>query len=285
MITPIDETGQIDVLSVTKIIKRFEACDVSPLLMGTTGEGYSLSNEQAIKLVRTVANTPHQGMTVYVGLNGSSLSEQLKLAHQLTLLDADVLVVTLPPYYALSGEQIYRYYTTLADRMPVPLVIYNIPSTTHQSIPVDVVKKLSQHPNIVGMKDSERDLGRMEACIALAKENPRFSYFCGWAAQCANSLELGADGIVPSTANYVPELFAELYYETLVHNMAAARRLQTKTDRIAHIYQAGRPLGGQLAALKVMMAHEGLCQPYMLPPLTCLTKTEEQEIISKLKFK
>ncbi|MDR0894190.1 MAG: dihydrodipicolinate synthase family protein [Prevotellaceae bacterium] len=284
MITPIDEAGQIDMLSVTKIIKRFGACGVSPLLMGTTGEGYSLSGEQAIKLARTVINTPHENMVIYMGLNGSCLSEQLRLADHLTLLDADVMVVTLPPYYTLTAKQIYHYYRTLADRLSAPLMIYNIPSTTHQSIPLGVVKQLSEHPNIVGIKDSERDLERMEACIKLARDNAGFSYFCGWAAQCVNSLEMGADGIVPDTGNYAPEMFADLYYKVLTHNMTTARELQTRTDRIAHIYQANRSPGESLAALKVMMTYAGLCQPYMLSPLTRLTPQEEQDIIAKLKF-
>ncbi|MDR1003509.1 MAG: dihydrodipicolinate synthase family protein [Prevotellaceae bacterium] len=284
MITPVDEVGQIDMLSVTKIIKRFAACGVSPLLMGAAGEGYSLSNEQVIKLARTVINTPHENMIIYMELNGSCLNEQLRLADQLTLLDADVMVVTLPPYYALTAKQMYHYYRTLADRLSVPLMIYNNPSTTHQSIPVEVVKQLSEHPNIVGMKDAERDLGRMEACIRLAHNHADFSYFCGWAAQCANSLEMGADGIVPATGNYVPELFADLYDKVLTHDMTAARTLQVRADRIARICHADRLPGESLAALKVMMTHKGLCQPYMIPPLTRLTPEEEKDIVARLKF-
>ena len=173
----------------------------------------------------------------------------------------------------------YEYYHTLADCITGPLMLYNILATTHMSIPVDVIRRLADHPNIVGLKDSERDLERMAQCIEIAKGRDDFAYFCGWAAQSAHSLELGGNGIVPSTGNYVPEMFSQLFDAAVAGDMETANRLQDETNEIAKIYQKDRTLGQSLTALKVMMQTKGLCEPWMLMPLTRLPAEEEQKII------
>ena len=174
-----------------------------------------------------------------------------------------------------------NYYSRLADSIKGPLMLYNIAATTHMSIPVDVIERLSHHPNIVGLKDSERDMERMEKCIQIAQNRDDFAYFCGWAAQSARSLELGGNGIVPSTGNFVPGMFKQLYDAALAGDMDTANRLQDETNEIAKIYQAGRTLGQSLTALKVMMQTRGLCTPDMLMPLTRLSEAEEAEIAEK----
>lgn len=283
MVTPVTDDGALDVAAVKRIIEFFAAAGVSPLLMGTTGEGNSVSAADGLLMVETAAKTAAGRILIYAGLTGNCFSEQLAQAEAYTRAGADVIVATLPSYYALTSEQMYGYYKTLADRITGPLMLYNILATTHMSIPVEVVKRLSDHPNIVGLKDSERDLERMEQCIAISKERDDFAYFCGWAAQSARSLAMGGDGIVPSTGNYVPEMFAQLYEAALKGDTATADHLQDETNEIAKIYQAGRTLGQSLAALKVMMQTKGLCGTAMLMPLTPLSDTEKQTVLDALK--
>lgn len=282
MVTPVTEKGSLDVAAVERIIEFLASNNVAPLLMGTTGEGNSVSASDGLLLVETAAKTARGRVVIYAGLTGNCFSEQLSQAEAYTRAGADVIVATLPSYYALTEEQMYNYYKTLADNIKGPLMLYNILATTHMSIPVDVIKRLADHPNIVGLKDSERDMERMEQCIAISRDREDFAYFCGWAAQSAHSLALGGDGIVPSTGNYVPDMFSELYEAAVAGDATTAERLQNETNEIAKIYQAGRTLGQSLAALKTMMQTKGLCDPWMLMPLTRLTAEEEQSIKAKL---
>lgn len=249
--------------------------------MGTTGEGNSVSTIDGQELIATAVKAAEGKITIYAGLTGNSFIEQLKQAGYYSASGADVIVATLPSYYALTAEQMENYYKRLADSIKGPLMLYNIAATTHMSIPVDVIERLAGHPNIVGLKDSERDMERMEKCIAIAKNRDDFAYFCGWAAQSAKSLELGGNGIVPSTGNFVPGMFRKLYDAAVAGDMETAYRLQDETNEIAKIYQAGRTLGQSLTALKVMMETRGLCSPDMLMPLTRLTEEEESEIKAK----
>ncbi len=278
MVTPVTASGALDVAAVERIIKSFVEAGVSPLLMGTTGEGNSVSASDGALMVQHAVRAAEGRITIYAGLTGTCVSEQLAAAEVYVKAGADVIVATLPSYYALTPEQMTAYYLTLADNVKGPVMLYNIKATTHMTIPVEVVAELSKHPNIVGLKDSERDLERMDACIAISREREDFAYFCGWAAQSAHSLELGADGIVPSTGNFVPGMFRELYEAAVAGDMETANRLQQETDEIAKVYQAGRTLGQSLTALKVMMQTRGLCEPHMLSPLTRLGADEEQSI-------
>ena len=278
MVTPVTEAGKADLDAVERIVEFFASAGVSPLLMGTTGEGNSVPREEAARLVARTARTAVGRITVYAGLNGCCTQEHIESARLYRKLGADVIVATLPAYYALTPEQMYGYYERLANGIDAPLMLYNIKATTHMSIPVEVVRALSGHPNIVGLKDSERDLDRMTACLVISKGNDGFAYFCGWAAQSAFSLAHGADGIVPSTGNIVPEMFGRLYEAAVSGDVAEAERLQRETDAIAKIYQEGRTLGQSLAALKAMMHVKGLCEPWMLSPLTRLEAEEEREV-------
>lgn len=283
MVTPVTAAGEIDLDAVERIINSFVESGVSPLLMGTTGEGNSVSADQAAAFVKKTVETAKGKITVYVGLNGCCTKEHIESANRYHKLGADVIVATLPSYYALTDEQMYTYYKTLADHITAPLMLYNIKATTHMSIPVEVIRRLSVHPNIVGLKDSERDLDRMKECIEISLNSNKFTYFCGWAAQSAHSLELGGDGIVPSTGNFVPKMFSDLYDAAVRGDMETANRLQDETNAIAKIYQEGRTLGESLTALKVMMKVDGLCDPYMLSPLTRLTPEQEAEITERTK--
>ena len=281
MVTPVTQDGRLDTEAVKRIIQFFVNASVSPLLMGTTGEGNSVSQADGQLLVETAVNAAEGRILIYAGLTGNCFVEQVRQAEVYTALGADVIVATLPTYYALTDEQMYEYYHTLADCITGPLMLYNILATTHMSIPVDVIRRLADHPNIVGLKDSERDLERMAQCIEIALGRDDFAYFCGWAAQSAHSLALGGNGIVPSTGNYVPDLFRQLYEAAVKGDTETANRLQDETNEIAKIYQKDRTLGQSLTALKVMMQTKGLCEPWMLMPLTRLTAEEEQIIKEK----
>ncbi|MBQ1221148.1 MAG: dihydrodipicolinate synthase family protein [Alistipes sp.] len=277
MATPV-KNGSVDLEATAAIIRSFVEAGVDTLVMGTTGEGNSVPQKEGIEMVRKAVETAQGRITIYAGVTGMCLKEQIAQIEGFKEAGADVAVAVLPAYYALEEEQMVAYYTALADASPLPLMLYNILATTHLSIPVEAVRKLAAHPNIVGLKDSERDLERMEQCIAVAKSREDFTYFCGWAAQSAHSLELGADGIVPSTGNFVPKHFQALYEAAVAGDMAEANRLQELTDRMAKVYQAGRPLGKQLAALKCIMAREGLCGKEMFAPLTMLSDEEYASI-------
>ncbi len=283
MVTPVTKDGDIDVKAVERIINNFAANNVSALLMGTTGEGNSVSVAQGVKMIEAAAKAAAGRITVYAGLAGNCVSEQMEAAKKFIAAGADVIAATLPCYYALTPAEMLKYYTDLADALTVPLMLYNITITTHMSIPVDVIEKLSHHPNIVGLKDSENNLERMEELLRLVADRDDFAYFCGCAANSAKALALGADGIVPSVGNYLPKMYADLFEAGVKGDTALAEKLQQETIEIGKINTEGLTLGQSLAGLKVIMQMVGLCDTYMLPPLIELDENTVKRIQEQAK--
>ena len=152
MVTPVTNKGELDVPAVERIVTFLGKNNVSPLLMGTTGEGNSVSDSDGLLLVETAVEANRKlatPVTIYAGLTGNCFSTQLRQASTYTDAGADVIVATLPTYYTLTPQQMFEYYKTLADCITGPLMLYNILATTHMSIPVDIIRQLSDHPNIV----------------------------------------------------------------------------------------------------------------------------------------
>jgi 4-hydroxy-tetrahydrodipicolinate synthase len=172
------------------------------------------------------------------------------------------------------------YLEELANNVPVPLILYNIPITTKQSIPLEVIEKLSYHPNIAGIKDSERGIERLEESLTLWKNRKDFVHLMGAAVQSAHALLNGSDGIVPSTGNITPTLYSEMYHAALAGNTAKVEELQLKTNIVSEIYQKDRLLSQSIPALKAMMAIKGICQPYAMPPMQTVS-TREMDSIRK----
>ncbi len=279
MVTPLTKELDIDVDAVGRIVENFAKNNVSALIMGTTGEGHSVPVGHGVKMIEAAAKAANGRITIYAGLAGNCVIEQMDAAKQFIAAGANAIAATLPCYYALTPTQMYEYYKGMADFLTVPLVLYNIAATTHMSIPLDVIEKLSHHPNIVGLKDSENNIERMEEALKMFRDRDDFAYFCGCAANSAKAMSLGADGIVPSVANYYPKIYKDIYEAGLAGNTALAESLQAKSCEISKINTVGLTLGESLAGLKVIMKEIGLCETYMLPPLTELS----EDIVKRIK--
>jgi 4-hydroxy-tetrahydrodipicolinate synthase len=278
MVTPLTKDLKIDTEAVKSIMLQFAQNNISPLVLGTTGESPSIGKKESETFVAIAVQCKQSNQLIYAGLVGNNVYDIIDSAKCYAGLGADVVVATLPSYYTLTPAQMENFYLQLAEQSPCPVMMYNIKATTQMTIPLDVVERLSKHPNIKGLKDSERDPERLKECIDAYKDNKDFSFFCGWGAQGLNSLEMGADGIVPSTGNIVPELYGKMYEAFVSQNFDAAKKYQQETDDVAVFYQKGRTLGQSLAALKMMMHTRNMCQPYMMPPLTELSAQEKNEL-------
>lgn len=278
MLTPLTDTLAIDETAAEKMASHVIRYGAFPFILGTTGESASIPRALKSTLVRATVTAAAGKSVVYAGISGNALYDSVEDAKQFHDLGADVFVATMPGYYPVDTDQIRRYFTELADSLPAPLIIYNIPATTHLSIPLTVVEELSHHPNIAGFKDSERSIERLEQSVGLWKDRTDFSYMSGWAAQSHLAMTLGADGIVPSTGNLTPLLYQEICNAAARRDDAVGQAAQDKADRISAIYQQDRTLSRSLPVFKVMMELYGLCRPHMLPPLYEVSASEKQSI-------
>ncbi len=278
MVSPVNEDLSIDMNAVHQILDLLTGAGVSPFLLGTNGESVSLSEAQKLKLVKAGASFSGDKITIFAGISGNCLEESIRYARSYADIGVDAVIAHLPFYFPLSADMMLKYYEILADSVPCPLIIYNNPITVKQSIPLEVIEKLSYHRNIAGLKDSERGMERLDRSLELWSKRDDFVYLLGWTAQSAYALLNGSDGIVPSTGNFIPGLYIDLYNAALAMDRSKAYEYQLKADRISEIYLKNRNISQSITALKYIMSVAGLCQPFVLPPL-CLPDVKEQKMI------
>lgn len=279
-VTPLTAGRTIDRGAVERMLDNFRQHHVTPFILGTTGEAASLPTAVKQDYLQTAASFKKPGDVLYAGISSNILEESVAFAHRCFEAGVDVVVATLPNYYPLTPAQMKAYFIELAEKVTGPLMIYNIPPTVHMSIPLEVVEELSYHPRIVGLKDSERNEERLQAALKLRGDREDFCYFAGWAAQSAQTLLKGGDGIIPSTGNFAPGVYDELYKAALAGNADKAYELQKLSDALGNVYQGGKTLGESLWALKALMKKDGLCDTYMMPPLHQLSTEEEQKVLN-----
>jgi 4-hydroxy-tetrahydrodipicolinate synthase len=278
MITPFTNDGKIDQAALAGILEHILSANTIPFILGTTGESPSMSDKMSVQLVTHVAAQIADRVEIYVGISDTCFDNSVHNAQKYHELGVNTFVAHLPEYYPLKPNQIFEYYRRLAEAIPGPLILYNIPATTKLSIPLDLVEELSHHDNIIGLKDSERSQERMDHLAQTYKTRQDFAIFNGWTVKSAYALLSGFDGIVPSTGNLIPQKFSDLYQAVLDGDDRTAYELQAEIDPIAGFHQRDKVLSDVIAILKIMMNELNLCEPAVLLPLLRLNSDEENQI-------
>ena len=266
-VTPLKADLELDEWGVEKLFAFFRRHGVLPFILGTSGEAPSIPLRIKQQYIRMAARLKQPGELLYAGISSNCLEDSVELGKFCFDEGVDVVVASLPSYYALTAAQMKKHFELLAERVGGPLMIYNIPATTHQSIPLEVIDELSHHRSIVGIKDSERDEERLKRSLHLWSERSDFSHFLGWAARSSYALLNGGDGLIPSTGNIYPGIYREMIEAAEEGDEKKLADLQEQSDKAGAAYQGSGTLGESLAALKSIMQREGICGRHMMPPL------------------
>jgi dihydrodipicolinate synthase/N-acetylneuraminate lyase len=278
MITPFTANGETDLHASERIAQHIRATGACVFALGTTGEAVSINFTAKTKLVETVVKNNSSQTLTYAGIIDNCLATSVDMASRFFELGVDVVVACVPSYYPLTNDDILNYFEALAEQVAGPLMLYNIPATTGVSIPLEVIDRLSHHPAIMGLKDSDSDIERMKQAVEMSKDREDFTYLNGCTSLSTTALTMGADGIVPGIGNIVPHLYTKLYNAVLSGDLEMADRCQSRSNDIADILQKNKSLSESLSVLKAIMHILGFCSPKMLPPLRELTAEQIQAL-------
>jgi dihydrodipicolinate synthase/N-acetylneuraminate lyase len=268
MVSPFTPEGAIDETAARRIIDHLVAGRVSGIfVLGTTGESASIHPDDKRRLTAVVAQHTAGRAMVYAGIAGNCFRESVEAARAYKELGVDAVVAHMPSYYPLSDADIETYFLRLADAVPLPLVLNNIPVTTNHSIALDVVDNLRKHPNVVAIKDSAGDAARLTELLKRTGGRGGFPVLLGSSAYFTHGLKAGAVGLIPSGGHLVPGPYRDMYEAAMNQRWDEVERLQQATDGVCAQYIKGRSLGEGLAVLKAMMEKRGLCGRTMLPPI------------------
>lgn len=283
MVTPLTKEGKISTTFAKILIKNLLDNETIPFILGTTGESVSIPIQEKETLIEILISAKKQGTPAITGLLGLPVDETIAMANKYIKLGIDSVVLTLPSFYELNEIQMFNYYKQLAENIDGNIILYNIPKTVHQSIPLDVIEELSHFENIIGIKDSEPNRERIIESLRRWKDRKDFYHITGTNALMTLGLELGSKALVPSTANIVPGLYVELYKKSSERNIKKVDEIFKQTIVWGEIYQHGKTLGNSLAALKYLLSEMDLCSPHMMSPLTELNDEEKKQLSQELK--
>jgi 4-hydroxy-tetrahydrodipicolinate synthase len=283
LVTPATASGQLDFAALDHLIESQIAGGVEGILiLGTTGEGPCVPQALRLPLIEHAARTARKRILVYANVAENSLADAIASAKDFFAAGADAVAALPPFYYPPRPEELTAWFRALLDAAPGPVVIYNIPLTTHVSIPLDVIGELIGHPRLVGIKDSENDSERHEELLQRFGGRPAFSIFVGVGALMAQGLRQGADGIVPSAGNLIPKDCQQQVEAARRKDWNAVDAGGVRQTEVTAAYQKNRTLAQSLAALKGLLHHRGICSPHVFPPLLPMTPAELETLRGEL---
>lgn len=275
LVTPATASGELDLPAFDCLVESQIAAGVQGLLiLGTTGEGPCVPRALRRPLVERAVATARKRILIYANVAENSLTDAVASMDDYFQAGADAVALLSPFYYPAQPGELTAWFRALLDAAGGPVVIYNIPATTHVSIPLEVIGALVDHPRLVALKDSESDPKRHAELLRRFGGRSDFSIFIGVGALMAQGLKSGADGIVPSVGNLIPKDCQRQVEAAGRQDWAAVDALAARQTEVAAVYQKGRTLAQSLAALKGLLHHRGICSPHVFPPLLPVSAAE-----------
>ena len=278
LVTPFTPAGGLDEPALARLVDAQVAGGVEGVfVLGTTGEGAHVPRELRRRLVEVAVQRAAGRTQVFAGLGDVKLAD-VSEANEFFQAGVNAVVAHPPIREKVAAEKLHDWYQALLAGLKGPLLLYNMPMTTGISIPLDAVERLLGHPLVAGVKDSENNPKRHEELLQRFGGKKDFSVFIGVGALMEKGLKLGADGIVPSVGNLIPDVCHKLCAAAKKNDWSAADKLSARMNAVAALYQKGRNLNESLSALKAAMHLRRLCAPQVLPPLRRVSETELEKI-------
>ena len=240
MITPMKEDESLNIGELHRQIDRFADAGINALYcLGTSGEFYALSSDERLTVMRETLAHSQGRLSVCVGVGCVTTRETAMFAQEAEKAGADLVSVITPYFVGLAQEQIERHFRTVAAATSLPVLLYNIPSRTHNPIEAETVRSLLSVSNIAGIKDSSGNSETLGAFLQLASDG--FHVFSGSDSLILGALNGGAWGAVSGLSNVCPRLVVRIYSAWLEGRLDEAKEAQLKLSRVRDLLAGGNP--------------------------------------------
>jgi len=285
MITPLRDRDTLDVAGLEKVIEHILAGGVSGLfILGTTGEGPSLSYRLRREVIETTCRLVKGRVPVLVGITDTAFAESVQMARCAGDAGADAVVLA-PPFYMPEGQpELREYLEHLLPELPLPLFLYNMPPLTKVSYELETVRWAMQQPRVIGMKDSSGNMGYFNALLELKRERADWTLLIGPEEMLAESLLLGGHGGVNGGANVYPKLYVALYAAAEGGDLTRVRELHSCVMQVSRrLYSVGRHPSSTVKGIKCAVSCLGLAGDFMAEPFHRFREHERKIIETALR--
>ncbi len=280
LVTPLAGRDRIDEAGLERLIEHVLGGGVHGLfILGTTGEGPSLSHALRRNLIERVCSQVQGRVPVLVGITDAAFAESIRMAEHAAACGADALV-SAPPFYFQAGQaELQEYFQHLVPELPLPLMLYNMPGCTKIAFEPATLKALLALDNVAGLKDSSADMRYFHQVRPLFAARPDLSLLIGPEDLLAEALLFGAHGGVSGGANLFPELYVGLYEAACARDLAALEAHHAQVIRIVNtIYSVGHYSSSILKGIKCALDLMEICSDFLAEPFHRFREAEREQV-------
>jgi 4-hydroxy-2-oxoglutarate aldolase len=241
--------GAVDAAAIRKNVKLFSSTGIGGIVaLGSNGEAPLLDEAESDVVIGETRQALDRGVLI-AGTGRESTPATIAACARAAKLGADAVLVRTPSYFKgrMTTDAFVRHYGAVADACPVPVLLYNYPAVTGVNLGADAIACLSEHPNIVGVKETGSDTAQVAAYIAAAR--PGFAVIAGSAPTLYPSLCVGAAGAILAAACVVPEVCVQLFEHFRAGRHADAKELQARLTPLAKLVTTVHGVPGLKAAM------------------------------------
>ena len=273
MVTPFCEDGSVDWGALRALVERQAEGGVEGLVpVGTSGESPTLDRKEHLDVIAKTIEAAAGRMFVVAGTGANSTAEAADLTKEVIAMGGAAATLQVTPYYNKpNAEGLYRHFATIAD-LGLPVILYNVPGRSGRELPLDVVKRLAAHPNIVAVKEAAGSVDRVSAIRDMCD----LAVFAGDDSLALPMVSAGACGVISVASNVIPREMSDFIRAALAGD-AGARAAHRRLWRLFHaLFLDTNPIPAKEA-----LAMMGLAKPVFRLPL-CGTTPEIRERLAEV---
>lgn len=244
--------------------RQYDAGIRAVVICGTTGESATLTDEEKLTMFRYAKKSIPEDLRIIAGTGSNSTVHAIALSQAAQDAGADALLVVSPYYNKATPEGLYLHYAAIASSVQIPVILYNVPSRTGVDIPVDVYRRLSQIPNIAGVKEASSDIRKLARIRSQCPDH--FTVWCGNDDLAVAAMALGAKGLISVVSNIEPEITGSMIGAALDGDFDTATALQLSLlPLIDALFQEVNPI--PVKAAMAMIGYDcGSCRMPLCSP-------------------
>ena len=279
LVTPLHENGDVDYDALYSLIDwHIDKGTNGIVSVGTTGESATLRLQEHLDVVEATVKHVNKRLPVISGTGANSTEEAIELSKESKLIGADYALSVTPYYNKPTQKGLIAHYTKIAESADIKQILYNVPSRTVCDILPETVEILSQHNNIIGIKEALDDSSRIKMLVQISKNNNDFLIFSGDDPTFLQSLNIGAHGVISVSANVVPETISKICKYIRNKQLEEAKTLDEKNKNLYRLlFVESNP-----TPVKWILYKMGLISNSIRLPLLQLDETFHEEIMSEL---
>lgn len=279
MATPLNDRDALDHAGLERLIEHLINGGVHGLfILGTTGEAPSLSYRLRRELIQMVCSQVQNRVPVLVGITDTAFVESIALAQHAAHCGAKAVVLATPYYFPAGQTELQAYVEHLVPELPLPLVLYNMPSLTKVWFELETLRRLTSLDRIVGIKDSGGDFAYFQSLMSLREQRPDWSILIGPEAMLPEAIAAGGDGGVTGGANIYPRLFVDFYNASRNGDAVQLASIRSKVNSLQRIYEVGKYASRFIKATKCGLSLRGICDDFMAEPFHRFRKPERDRV-------